>query len=77
MRRLPRNKTSKHKLIIKATDDFFGSGCLPENKRLKKDVCLWLMNRKKGVKLNDEQRDAVWHIRTNIADPTYRESLLL
>lgn len=71
LRRLPTNKSPKHKQIIEAVNDYFGSGCLPAQRKLKKDICLWLMARRRGVKLNDEQKDAVWIVRQNIAAKAY------
>ena len=76
MRRLPRKQTIQHKLIIEAVDDYFGSGCSIKQQKLKTGIALWLMGRKKGVKLDDEQKEAVEIIRNNLADPTYRKSLL-
>jgi len=66
-RRLPLNRTAKHNQIIKNVDEFFGNGCSPGDKRMKKDIYLWLMNRKKGVELNEEQKEAVWFIKSNLA----------
>lgn len=68
MRRLPTNKSPKHNLIIELVDEFFGEGYSPAQKKLKKNIALWLMNRKRGVVLNEEQKQAVWYIRINIAD---------
>jgi hypothetical protein len=76
IRRLPRKQTTKHKLIIQAVDDFLGEGYPTAQRKLKKDIALWLMGRKKGVKLNEEQKEAVWYIRKNLSDPTYRQNLL-
>jgi hypothetical protein len=77
MRQLPRNKTKEHKIIILATDDYFGEGCSPEDRKLKTNICLWIMGRKKRVLLNDEQKEAVEVIRNNLADITYRKNLVL
>ena len=56
-------------LIIKATKDFYGVYS-PDAK------IVWKYLRKKKGKLTDEQKDAVWHIRTNLTDLVYRKSLL-
>lgn len=76
LRQLPRNKTTKHKLIISAVDDFFGEGIPPKDKWLKKNICLWIMGRKRGVNLDEEQQEALWYIQHNLADPEYSHSLL-
>jgi len=68
MRRLPLKRSPKQKLIIEMVDDFFGEGCPVEKRKLKKDIALWLMNIRRGVELNEEQKDAVCLIRNNIAD---------
>ena len=74
MRQLPKNKTPRHKMIIEAVDNYFGD-CLPDQRRLKKDICLWLMKKRKGIKLNEEQENAVWYIKTNLTDQTYSQTL--
>ena len=74
-RQLPRNKSDKHKLIISAVKDFFGS--TPGlTKREVIELSCWLMNRKKGIKLTDEQLETAALIRNNIADLKYRQNLL-
>lgn len=75
-RTLPRNKTNTHKIIIKAVNDYFGEGCPLKDRKLKKDICLWIMNRKKGVKLNEEQQEILWYVKTNLLDSTYRKELI-
>ena len=74
MRYLPRNKTPRQKLIIEAIEDYFGD-CLPAQKKLKKDISFWLMKKRKGIKLNEEQENAVWYIKTNLTDQTYSQTL--
>lgn len=75
MRQLPRNRTKRHNRIIQAVDDFFGDGQPAKERWLRKNIALWIMNRKKGIKLNDEQKEAMWYIKSNLSDPTYREGL--
>jgi len=74
-RTLPHNKTLFHKRIINSVNDYYGDSPLKEQ-RGKKDIMLWLMNRRKGVKLNEEQKGALWIIRNNLADPIYSSSLV-
>ena len=74
MRNLPTNKTSKHKLIIKAVEDFYNEK-ISKNRKLI-DVAIWLMNRKKGVKLDEEQKIAIEAVRANLADPVYCQKLI-
>ncbi|KKQ68588.1 MAG: hypothetical protein A2626_02815 [Candidatus Nealsonbacteria bacterium RIFCSPHIGHO2_01_FULL_38_55] len=74
-RRLPTNKTKEHKMIILAVDDYFGNGCSPADKKLKTNICLWLMRRKRGVSLSDEQKEAVAIVRDNLNDKIYRNNL--
>lgn len=76
MRNLPRKQTKKHKIIIQAVDDFFGTSYPIKQRKLKKGIALWLMKRKKGVKLDNEQKEAVEIIKNNLSDPAYRKLLL-
>ena len=75
-RRLPIKRSPEHNLIINAVDDFFGEGCSQEDQKLKKDICLWVMGRKRGVELIEEQQEILWYIKGNLADQTYRQNLL-
>ncbi len=75
-RRLPIKRSNRQKLIIKAVDDFFGEGISQKEGRLKKDIALWLMGRKKGVSLTEEQKEAVWYIKNNLGNKTYTQNLL-
>jgi len=76
MRRLPKKLSLRQNLIVEATKDFLGDD-RPVKKFQRKltNIALWLMNRRKGIKLNEDEQDAVWHIRQNLKDDTYREAL--
>ena len=52
-------------------DEFYGDGCSGKDRKLKKDICLWLMNRRRGIKLNDEQKEVLWYIRQNMSAGAY------
>jgi len=75
MRKLPHELTMNQKIILEATKDFYGEG-YPRKMKEIRPVALWLMGRRKGNKLTEEQQEAVWHIRNNLADQTYRQNLL-
>ena len=76
MRRLPNKLNLRQKLIIEATKDFLGEGCPVKGfKRTLTNIALWVMNRKKGIRLDNEELDAVWYIRQNLSDGTYRNAL--
>jgi len=77
MRRLPRRKRVNQDLIEGAVNDYFGEGCLPKQRRLKKDIILWFMGFRKGIKLNEEQKEALWFVKSNLADSTYHQNLLI
>ena len=75
MRRLPRKKTEKQNLIIRAVEDYFGE-TNPEEKKSIVKIALWLMRRKKRLpELNEKEREVVSIIQTNLSDKTYRASL--
>ena len=74
MRRLPRKRNPKQNSIIEAVRDFFG-GINPEEKKSAIKISLWLMNRKKGVVLSEEERDILEVVKTNLKDKTYTSSL--
>ena len=72
MRKLPYTRSQNQNIIIKTTQDFWG-----ENKISRKiiNTALWVMGRKKGIILNDEEDEAVWHIKNNLLDKLYRENI--
>ena len=72
MRTLPKNKSDKQKLIIAAVYDYFGIG----SKVRANQVALFLMGRKRGVNLTDEEKSDVWAIRENLNDTIYVKGLL-
>ena len=74
MRRLPRKRNQKQNLIIKAVEDYFGEANSEEKKSATK-ISLWLMNRKKGVVLGEEERDILEVIKINLKDKVYVSSL--
>lgn len=74
MRRLPTNLSPRQKLILKATYDFFGYMTYKE-KVVAKRIAIWIMGRRKGNKLTEENFNAVWHIRSNLKDNIYSGNL--
>jgi len=75
MRRLPTQPNEKQKLIVLAVKDFYGSTPGLTQREII-DMSCWLMNRRKGIKLTEEQLETAELIRTNLADQRYRENLL-
>ena len=74
MRRLPIKPTFKQKLIIEAVKDYFGEIKGEEKKSVTK-IALWLMNRKKGVVLTEEEQEILEMVKMNLADKLYREEI--
>ena len=74
MRRLPRKRNQKQNLIIKAVGDYFGKAN-PEEKKSATKISLWLMNRRKGVVLSEEEKGVLEVIKANLKDKTYISSL--
>jgi len=70
MRRLPRKRNQKQNLIIKAVGDYFGKAN-PEEKKSATKISLWLMNRRKGVVLDEEEKGILGVIKTNLKDKVY------
>ena len=52
-----------------AVKDFYGRSC-PEATRV-----IRYLNKNGRPKLTEEEKDAVWHIRTNLTDKVYRDNL--
>jgi len=74
MRRLPIKRTTRHNLIIKAVKDYFGEINDEEKKSVTK-ISLWLMGRKKGVVLSDEEGEIKEIIKVNLQDKVYASAL--
>jgi len=74
MRRLPNKRTKKHNLIIKAVEDYFGEVNPRERKSITK-IALWLINRKKGVSLTEEEEGIKETIKANLQDKVYSSAL--
>lgn len=72
MRGLPKNKSYKQKLIIAAARDYFGVG----NKVRANQIALFIMGRKRGVNLTEEEKSDVWGIKDALNDETYIRGLL-
>ena len=72
MRTLPKNKSDKQKLIIAAVYDYFGIG----SKVRANQIAIYIMRRKRGVSLTEEEKSDVWAIRENLNDAIYVKGLL-
>ena len=77
MRNLPKKPNPKQTLIIEATRDYFGNGWPNKLQRSITNVSLWLMQRRKGIILNDEEKEAVWCIAINLKDKVYCDTFNL
>jgi len=69
MRNLPHKKTKRQDLIIRVVFDFYGPGIQKKDEREAKKIALYLMGRRRGISLNEEQMEKVWCIRKNLQDP--------
>jgi len=76
MRKLPLKMTDAQKLIFWATVDFYGDGLTTKEIPEIRQLAIYLMGRRKGIKLTDQQKDDMWYIRENLKDKVYIESLL-
>jgi len=75
MRRLPIKRNLKQKTIIEAVKDFSGEGVPVVERKDQKYISLWLMNRRKGVQLTEEQKSDLELIKTNLSDKVYVSGL--
>ena len=73
LRQLPRNRSSRQNCIINAVEDFCGNN--ESSMRIKTNASLWLMGRKKGIELNEDEKYIVWYVERNLADDEYRQSI--
>ena len=69
MRRLSKKQVDEQKLITKSVDNYFGFACPVRHQLSKKAIVLWLMNKRMGIRLNDEQKEAIEKIKNNLAEP--------
>ena len=67
MRRLPIKPNQKQRKNISACQDFFGSGASQTEKTQAKRLALWLLNRRKGLLLSEEEQNALFFIKNNLA----------
>ena len=74
MRRLPRKRNQKQNLIIRGVEDYFGEANAEEKKSATR-ISLWLMNRRRGVVLSEEEKGVLEVIKANLKDKTYVSSL--
>jgi len=74
MRNLPVKRSPEQEIIIGAVQDFWN-----EDKITRRviNVAVWIMGRKRGVELTDEEKEAVWYVQNNLTDRNYRQSLLV
>lgn len=73
-RRLPRKPNERQKFIIMGVQDFFGEQN-PEEKKSALRISLWLMGRRRGVALTEEEQPIAQCIRGNLADDVYFRAL--
>jgi len=64
-------KTNKAEIIKEAVRDFYG-----QYSPNAKPLMFYLTRRKRKPKLTEEQKDDLWHIRTNLSDLIYRQNIV-
>ena len=57
-------------MIINAVKDFCGEDSSVSERNIT-NVSLWIMGRKSGVELNEEEKEIVWYVQQNLADNVY------
>ena len=68
MRRLPKNKSPKQKAVIQATFDYFGPGITKQEKISAVQIALFLMGKRRGINLTEEQKSATQTIKDNLPE---------
>lgn len=71
-RTLPKNKSEKQKVIIACCQDYFGKS---QNTVRSNQIALWIMGKRAGIKLTEEEVSDMWAIRENIEDVKYTLTL--
>lgn len=66
MRRLPTNRSKRQTEVIDEVFDWFGKAITPEEKKSAVRIALWIMKRKKGIELNEEEREIEWMVKKNM-----------
>ena len=72
MRGLPKNKSYKQKLIIATVYDYFGIG----SKVRANQIAIYIMGKRRGVNLTDEEKSNARAIKENLKDEIYIKGLL-
>ena len=72
MRRLPTNKSKKHKIVIEAVKDFFGSGLSGEDPNKITALSVFLMGRRSRLIIKEEWKEDLETIKINLEDPVYK-----
>jgi len=76
MRKIPNKISEQQRITLYATLDFYGDGLPKKERPSVRQLAIYLMGRRKGIKLTDQQKDDMWYIRENIKDKVYTDSLL-
>lgn len=66
LRRIPKNMSTNRKKIVEAVYDFFGQ-MTSEEKKIAKRITLFMLGRKRGIDLAEEEKDVMWYVRQNLA----------
>lgn len=74
MRKIPFKKSPRQRLLIQAVFDFYGEGLRKKKYRRAKEIALYLMGRRKGIELDEKQKEDIWYIKGNLNDKTYTAS---
>jgi len=77
MRHLPKNKTQNQDIIIGACYDYYGTNLNAEDKKSARKTALWIMGRRRNIKLTEGEQKNMLAIKENLKDKTYTESFIL
>jgi len=71
MRKFPKNKTIKQKLLINVCYDYYGKGMFPNEKVRAGQIALYLMGKRRGIELTNQEKSDMWAIKENLKDKIY------
>jgi len=57
--------TPRQKTLLDKCLEFFAEEPTPRERQMAKRIALWLMGRRKGLTLTEEEQDALWYIQRN------------
>lgn len=74
VRRLPRKRNKRQVQMIQATEEWFGE-MNPVEMKSSVRIALFLMGRRKGIELGEEEQQIAWCVHQNLVAESHQASL--